>query len=103
MREQILADLRAGMPQRTVAKKHDVTRYAVQQLAAAAGLAKSDGRSKDKGRRRCTPCGKDTWSRTSVCQKCTAAENGGETYTRGLTGGRWVRRGLIQIWEKEAA
>lgn len=103
MTEQIIADLRAGMSQRAAATKHGVGRYVVQKVAFEAGIASSRGAPARTSSRLCESCDRRTRSDSGVCRTCTAVGNGSDGYQRGLMGGRWVRRGLIHIWEKEAA
>ncbi|MFJ9313775.1 hypothetical protein ACIRN4_06240 [Pimelobacter simplex] len=103
MTERIVADLRAGMAQRAVAAKHDVSRYVVQKVAFEAGIARSTGAPARSSRRPCETCDRRTRSDTGICRTCTAVNNGSDGYQRGLTGGRWIRHGLIHVWEKEAA
>lgn len=57
---------------------------------------------RDKPPARCVWCLRPAWSETDTCRNCRGIEaNLNVPVTEGdaLTGGRWVRRGLVLVWD----
>lgn len=83
----ILDDLRESSdPYKAIARRHDVSPQTVSKIAIAHGLRRRDG---VRGAAR---AGNHWTLRSTTYTDADAA---------GLTGGRWVRRGLVWVWQAD--
>lgn len=82
VRAALLADYEAGMSQHAAAKKHGVAKSTAHGWVKEAGISRSLSEAKDV--------------ELSGLRARKAADAEAEV---ALTGGRWVRRGLVMRWE----
>jgi hypothetical protein len=104
--DSIVADLRAGDRLRDVARRHKITEHEIRRIANQHGIRRSvrSGPAK-RPERPCAWRGRATTSLVRTCPACarldvSAPPPGPE---HALTGGRWVLRGGVRVWEPAAA
>lgn len=95
----IVADYVAGMPTIEIAARHGVSDKTVNRHTLKAGVRASREVARERPRTYCKRCGKSCRAATHTCLACIRADQ--DCAEAELKGGRWVRRGLVHVWEPE--
>jgi predicted transcriptional regulator len=82
----VLADYKAGMLVKDIAVKYGIGRETVRNYARTAGLGR-----RENGEGTCGACQQTALLREGICNPCRADIP--------LTGGHWVPKGGIVVWE----
>lgn len=102
-KDAILTDIRAGLPYDRIARRHQVTKYAVRKIAFNAGIKrKASPNTARRPIRPCEGCGIATSAKSGKCRTCQDATWPTDVcHEDALTEGRWVlspaRRVLVWI------
>lgn len=91
VRAAAIDDYRNGCLVKDIAARHKVSPESVRLWARQAGIARSGGEYVG----RCNACGSSRGRDGGLCRPCSAEVP--------LTGGRWIPRGGIVVWQPEEA
>lgn len=87
-RTAVVADYREGIHVKAIARNHGVSVETVRTWARMAGINRCGGDYHG----RCRSCAAPRARRSGFCRPCEAEIP--------LTGGRWIGRGGIVVWER---